>query len=268
MASNRVNLIIGILNLTPDSFSDGGFFAAPASAVSRARELLAQGCDLIDIGAESSRPGADPVDAASEWARLEPVLNELVEEGLGPRISVDTYKDDVMIKAALLGVGTINCIRGANISDQTLRALAGMNVNFIAMHMNGEPRSMQANPLTRASALASVEEFYASTKSRLLAMGFAPDRIWLDPGIGFGKDDEANVGLIRQSLQMAENYPIVLGVSRKSLLGRTLGIAVPSERDDATKMLELGIMCSGVKAIRTHDVRRLRHLRDLLGSIA
>lgn len=259
------NLIMGILNLTPDSFSDGGRFHHVDDAIERAHEIFTEGADWIDIGAESSRPGALPVSERDEWARLEPVLSALTEQDLGSRISVDTYKPEVMLKAARMGVSIINDIKGARqIEDSVLCELARLGVTYIAMHMKGDPGSMQQEPLDCEEALDAMGDFYEKTTHRLMRCGFNRERICLDPGIGFGKTDRANVRLLAHALRSSEAYQIVLGVSRKSFIGRGLNIENPAERDLPSKMLEFGLMLSGVKAIRTHEVKTLYGLKEWL----
>ena len=257
------NLIMGILNITPDSFSDGGHYFSPEKALERAYALLDQGADFLDIGAESSRPGASPLSQEEEWERLSPVLEVLCKEQLGARVSVDTYKPWIMEQAALMGVGAINDITGSA-PDETLRFLASRGLTYIAMHMHGKPCSMQESPLDHEEALLAVADFYKSTMERLLGLGFAPSKVWLDPGIGFGKTDKANIKLLSQAVSLADTYSLVIGISRKSFIGRILKINDPVSRDKPSKMLELGLMMQGVKAIRTHHVESLYHLRELL----
>lgn len=259
------NLIMGVVNVTPDSFSDGGRFFDSEPAIKQALHLISNGADICDIGAESSRPGATAVSADEEWRRLEPVLEGLVARGVADRISVDTYKPEVMLKAAKLGVAIINDIAGSRYcTDHDLAALASLGTTFIAMHMHGDPTSMQSRPLGKEVVVEEVLGFFSMVKSRLVAAGFAPDKIWLDPGIGFGKDDGANLALLRWCLTAGRRWPLVVGVSRKSFMGRALGITDAEARDDASKMLECSVMCTGVKAVRTHEVIKLSRLRQLL----
>ena len=256
-------LIMGVVNVTPDSFSDGGRFLNPQHAVDQVLRLVDQGADIVDIGAESSRPGAELVSADTEWTRLEPVLDKLFSRDIGCQISIDTNKDETMLKLISTPVSIINDIKGGA-STQTLKALAACPLTYIAMHMHRKPATMQIDPLDGLQAVAKVEAFYASTQLRLNECGFSNDRIWLDPGIGFGKTDQANIALIKSSINKAAIWPLVVGVSRKSFIGRILGIDDPLERDNPSKMLELALMLAPIKAIRTHDVAKLRALRDLL----
>jgi dihydropteroate synthase len=255
---------MGIVNVTPDSFSDGGLAFDPGAAEARADRLWADGADWLDVGAESTRPGAAPVDEGEEWRRLEPVLKRLAGKSRGPRVSVDTRKPAVMRRAADLGVGMINDVSGLA-DPATLTALARYpGLAYAAMHMHGTPETMQKTPLPAARARATVERFFADATAALAGAGFPPERIWLDPGIGFGKTDAANVQLIAAVGELARGRQLLVGVSRKSLLGRVLGIQEPDARDAPTKTLELGLAIAGAGMLRTHDVRRLRTLLKLL----
>lgn len=261
-------LIMGVVNVTPDSFSDGGQFFSPALALAQARKLIDDGADIIDVGAESSRPGAAPLSSDEEWQRLLPVLGNLRHTiaSTYPHVllSVDTVKPDIMVKAADLGVDIINDISGG-LDLKVLRQLVNYkSLQFIAMHMHGEPGTMQKNPLNGPEAVTAVEHFFSGAKTRFEEAGFAPERLWLDPGIGFGKGDEGNYHLIKQAKFWAERYNLAMGVSRKSFIGRVLGIERPKDRDDASKMLEIGLIAAGVQMIRTHDVLRLRRLVTLM----
>lgn len=257
------NLIMGVVNVTPDSFSDGGRFFKPEDAVDQVLRLVDDGADIVDIGAESSRPGAELITPEIEWQRLEPVLEKLFQRDIGCQISIDTNKDKTMLRLQDYPISIINDIKGGA-SQSTLEALAAQDMTYIAMHMHQTPSTMQIKPLDGQEAVDKVEVFYTSALDRLKRCGFSEDRIWLDPGIGFGKTDCANIALIKFSMERAKKWPIVVGVSRKSFIGRLLGIDNPKERDHPSKMLELALMLAPVKAIRTHDVAKLRLIRDHL----
>jgi dihydropteroate synthase len=255
--------IMGILNITPDSFSDGGRFGELNTAQTQFDRLLQHGSDFIDIGAESSRPGAIPVDEALEWRRLEPILSWIEKRQLIHFVSVDTYKPAIMIKACQMGVKFINNIDGL-VDAPTLEYLAKSGVSYIAMHKNGNPRDMQAKPLTGAECPEVLRSFFIETTEELRMAGFPLDNIWLDPGIGFGKTDAANLRALREVVLDAGQRNFVIGVSRKSWIGRILGIGDPLDRDPASKMIELGAMLSGVRMIRTHDVGPVVLMRRML----
>ncbi len=256
-------LIMGVVNITPDSFSDGGQYASPAKAIAKALELAEQGAHVIDLGAESSRPGAQPVSLDEEWSRLEPVINGLIGKS-GIKLSIDSYKPEIMLRSAQLGCQYINDINGR--ADKSTLAQLGSNagLSYIAMHKFGDPKSMQDSPLKGAEAISQIDSFFDQTHKDLLGAGFEKENIWLDPGIGFGKTDEANALVIANCSRWAEEYQLTLGVSRKSFIGRALGIDSPVDRDPASKMLEFGLACMGVQMIRTHEVSKLNNLLRLL----
>lgn len=256
-------MIMGVVNVTPDSFSDGGFFQDPYAAHDQVLRLIDHGADIIDLGAESSRPGTHLISEEEEWRRLEPVLDLLSRRELGARLSVDTNKPAVMRRVLPYGVTIINDIKGGA-DDQTLEFLAKNHLTYIAMHMHRLPLDMQQQPLSGDDAVNAVQEFFSRTQQRLLQAGFSKDRIWLDPGIGFGKTDSANIRLLKYSVSMAGQCTLVIGISRKSFIGRLLDIENPRERDKPSKMLELGLLLAGIQVIRTHDVQRLHSIRSLL----
>ena len=257
--------IVGIVNVTPDSFTDGGDYFTPEAAYRRVGQLLEEGADLVDIGGESTRPGAQEVSLQEEWLRLQPVLHLVQKAHLGERISVDTSKAEIMRRSLELGVRCINDIKGGA-DEETLKLLARHGVTYIAMHMHQSPINMQKDPLDSASALRQVALFYEKTHALLTSCGFAPDKIWLDPGIGFGKSDAANMQLMAQAMRLSSHFNIMLGISRKSLLGRLWQIPAPKERDNPSKALELAFMMCGICAIRTHEVAILSRMRGLLNS--
>jgi dihydropteroate synthase len=256
--------IIGVINITPDSFSDGGTLLSPESAVAKMIKLREEGADVIDIGAESSRPGAEPIGLEEEWSRLEPVLNLIQQRGIDIPMSIDTYKDDIALKVLPYNITYINNIRGLY-TDQTLHQLAKVNnLNYICMHMLNSPQVMQQKPLEFRGCLDVVEDFFTSASLRLEKAGFAKDRIFMDPGIGFGKTDAANIRLLASTTQLGESFNLAVGISRKSWIGRTLTIESPKERDNPSKMMELALGMFGARLIRTHDVGKLAKLRQLL----
>lgn len=256
-------LIMGIVNVTPDSFSDGGRFFTSDSALAQIDGLLRDGADIIDLGAESTRPNAASVSLEEEWRRLKPILQALDTQTL--RISVDTSKPEIMRRLLDHNVAIINDVHGAQqIDDLTLSQWAAAGRSYLAMHMHKDPQSMQVEPLGLEEAKLVMHSFYQATQARLIQLGFPRDKIWLDPGIGFGKNDQANLYLIRDAMQRAAEMPIALGISRKSFIGRLLDIEAPLERDAPSKMLELSFLFAGVKAVRTHNVKHLRRLKDLI----
>ncbi|MFK7826522.1 MAG: dihydropteroate synthase [Oligoflexales bacterium] len=254
--------IMGVVNVTPDSFSDGGKYLDPGRACEWASELAIQGADIIDIGAESTRPGANDLDSGVEWRRLQPVIDRLKKQ-LDSRIkiSVDTKKPELMILSARSGVDLINDVSG--LADrETLRYLAlESKVAYLSMHMKGCPNSMQDNPLKGCEVLDEICRFFSRSYDTLINAGFSRERIWMDPGIGFGKTDQANLLLMANVAHFAARYQLAVGISRKSWMGRLLDLQVPADRDPPSKIAEFALAAAGAKIIRTHDVKYLNRLR-------
>lgn len=254
---------MGVVNVTPDSFSDGGSFFSPDDAIQKIWQLHEEGADIIDIGAESSRPGANFLSIDEEKKRLEPILSRLRIERFPGNVSLDTHKSTIMEWALDFGIGYINDIRGGA-DKKTLETLASREVSYIAMHMHLTPNVMQSSPLNARQACEELPVFYQEVETRLINAGFTSERIFVDPGIGFGKSDAANFQLLQQVVKNAHRYQFVVGVSRKSFLGRLMGLANPQDRDEISKGLEIGIMLAGIRMIRTHDVKPLVKCRELL----
>ena len=252
---------MGVVNLTPDSFSDGGMFLNSADAVDHALALFEAGADLVDLGAESTKPGAKPVSPDEEWRRLEPVLERLSGK---VRISVDTRHGLTIRRAVDAGVVMINNVAGLADDETMAYAAKSGRVSWVAMHMAGTPETMQRNPLQAKPAVAEVTSFFERAEKALTAAGFSHDKIWMDPGVGFGKTDAANLALLAQTPRYSKRWNLLIGVSRKSLIGRTLQITDPLLRDGPSKMLELGSVMAGAHMIRTHDVKGLETFRKLL----
>ncbi|MEY4751106.1 MAG: hypothetical protein RIQ60_3320 [Pseudomonadota bacterium] len=241
--------VMGIVNVTPDSFSDGGRDAAAALAL--CERLLAEGADLLDIGAESSRPGAAAIDTATELQRVLPVVRGAI--ALGVPVSVDTCKPEVMQAVLDLGVDIINDIQSLQIAG-ALDVVAGHpRCGVCLMHMRGEPRSMQADPVY-GDVVAEVTAFLAQRAGRLRARGVQADRIVLDPGIGFGKTPAHNFALLPgQQALLDLGYEVLAGWSRKSSLGAVTGRAV-SERLAGSIAAALAAVQWGARIVRVHDV--------------
>ena len=257
-------LIMGVINLTPDSFSDGGDFFNPSKAFKKILDLMEEGADIIDIGAESTRPGAEPISVEEEWNRLFPVLERLSRSNLSIPLSIDTRRGEIMKRVIdSYDVSIINDVNGGA-DESVLEAIARRSLTYLAMHKHGCPQTMQQSPLTAGEALKEVAGFYQQTREKLLQFGFNPHQIWLDPGIGFGKTDAANLQLLKQVSEFTNSYNIAIGISRKSFLGRILDIKRPKDRDSASKMAEMSLLFANVKAIRTHDVAHLSVIKKLL----
>ena len=246
-------LICGILNVTPDSFSDGGKWGSAEAAVARALELEVQGADLLDIGGESSRPGSAPVSLEEEKSRVLPVLQALAGRLKIP-VSVDTCKPELAALAVKAGASYINDITGFT-SPAMVQAAAASGAGAIAMHMQGEPRSMQAAPVY-ADVVGEVKAFLAGRAAALKEAGVK--EVILDPGVGFGKTLEHNLALIAGLKELrALGCPVMLGVSRKKFIG-TLAGGEPGERLSGTIAACVAGAANGADIIRVHDVLECR----------
>jgi len=248
----RPTLVMGIVNVTPDSFSDGGQFLDPAAAVAHALEQIAQGAEIIDIGGESTRPGAQPVSEAEELRRVMPVIEQLVGWVKVP-ISIDTTKPGVARVALKAGASLVNDVAANRTDDAMWRVVAEARAGYICMHMQGTPRTMQDDPVYR-DVVAEVKGFWADRLGCLQQAGVAPDQVVLDPGLGFGKTMEHNLQLLAAWPRLTKlKRPLLLGVSRKSFMGQLLGAEVDS-RLPASLACGCWAVQSGVQLIRTHDV--------------
>jgi len=245
--------VMGIVNVTPDSFSDGGRFARADAARAHCDLLVAQGADILDIGGESTRPGARLPDTAEQLARVLPVLRHAVT--LGVPVSVDTADPVVMGEALALGVDILNDVRALQAPGALAVAAAHPCAGVCLMHMQGEPGSMQAAPhYENDDAVAAVSAFLAARRDAALAAGIARERIALDPGIGFGKTPAHNLALAtRQRELLALGCPLLLGWSRKSTLGQLTGRPV-GERLAASVAAALAAVAQGAAIVRVHDV--------------
>jgi len=244
-------LVMGILNVTPDSFSDGGRYVDRARALDHARGMAADGADLIDVGGESTRPGAAPVTEEDELARVVDITATLAGEGLA--VSVDTRKPAVMRSAIAAGAAMINDV-AALTAPGALAACAQGGVGVCLMHMRGDPGSMQQAP-TYTDVVGEVRDFLLARAGACLAAGIARERIVLDPGFGFGKTLAHNLELLRALPELAAaGYPVMAGLSRKSSLGQITGRAA-AERLPASLAAALAAVARGAAIVRVHDVR-------------
>jgi len=246
---------MGIINVTPDSFSDGGLYLDADAAVSHARLLAEQGADILDIGAESTRPGAEPVSEEEELRRLLPVVEHLVSE-VDAVISVDTYKPRVAEACLSRGVHLVNDVTGLR-DPQMAHVVARYGAAVCVMHMRGTPRTMQENP-QYDDVVAEVAEYLAGQARLAIEAGVDPHSILLDPGIGFGKTLEHNLTLLRRLREISDiGYPVLVGVSRKRFLGTLLGNAPVGERLPGTLASVAVAIAHGARAVRVHDVREV-----------
>ncbi len=244
-------LLMGVLNVTPDSFSDGGLHLEPDDAVRAAEEMADDGAGLIDVGGESTRPGAEPVSLEMELGRVVPVVERLVSSG--HLVSVDTSKPEVARAAIDRGAVVVNDVTACS-APGMVEVVAGSGVGVVLMHMQGTPGTMQQAP-TYEDVLAEVVEFLVTRAEDLIARGVAPESIAIDPGIGFGKSVIHNLQLLAGLGDLASTgYPVVLGASRKSFLGRLSGIEDPSGRDGLTAVTTALGFERGARVFRVHDV--------------
>lgn len=244
--------VMGIVNVTPDSFSDGGRHADPESAVAHGLRLVEEGADVLDVGGESTRPGADEVTAADEIARVVPVIERLARETRVP-ISIDTSKPEVMRAAVAAGAGIINDVYGLR-REGALDAAAELGVPVVLMHMLGEPRSMQAAP-EYDDVVGEVHRFLAERIFVAEMAGIAKARIVVDPGFGFGKRTVHNLALLAQLERFTElDVPVLAGLSRKRSIGELTGREVAAERIHGSVAAHLIAAQRGARLLRVHDV--------------
>lgn len=247
--------IMGILNVTPDSFSDGGIFLTRDAAVTHALAMVEEGADLIDVGGESTRPGALAVSVQEELDRVIPVIEAIVHAVPLP-VSIDTSKPEVMRAAVAAGAGLINDVRALRATD-ALQTAAALEVPVCLMHMQGEPRSMQHNPVY-VDVAGEVRDFLQERIDACIAAGIPRQRIVIDPGFGFGKTVEHNLELLRRLGELrALGAPILAGLSRKSMIGALCGLPV-EQRLHASVALALIAVQNGATMLRVHDVRATR----------
>jgi dihydropteroate synthase len=248
---NTPPLVMGILNLTPDSFSDGGRFNSLESALTHAEQMIAAGVDIIDIGGESSRPGAAPLPLAEELERVLPVVYALRD--CGKPLSIDTYKPEVMREALAAGADMINDINGF-CSAGAIEAVRESNCGLCVMHMQREPQTMQLKPQYQ-DVVSDVTGFLKERTAQLKASGIAHDRLCIDPGFGFGKTLTHNITLLQniKRIQHAVGLPLLAGLSRKSLLAEITGRPV-QERLAGSLTLALLAAANGAQILRVHDV--------------
>jgi len=243
--------LMGVLNVTPDSFSDGGDFFDRQRAVERALQMQEEGAAIIDIGGESTRPGAVPVSAYHELQRVIPVIDALQAQ-LAVPISIDTQKPEVMHAAVAAGAGLINDVNALR-APGALEAAAATGVPVCLMHMQGDPRTMQSNPQYQ-DVVEEVKNFLMQRVAVCTAAGIGRQRLLLDPGFGFGKSVEHNLRLLARLDELAAlNLPLVVGLSRKSMIGKLLGLDI-GERLPASIALAVLAVERGARLVRAHDV--------------
>jgi dihydropteroate synthase len=246
--------LMGVVNVTPDSFSDGGRFLDPEAAVAHGRRLIDQGAAILDVGGESTRPGAPAVEAGEELARVEPVVAGLA--GAGATVSIDTSKAVVAAAALDAGAEIVNDVTALGADPEIAGLCAERGAGLVLMHMQGDPRTMQENP-TYDDVVDDVRAFLAERLERAVAAGVAEERIWLDPGIGFGKTLDHNLELLRRLPELAQlGRPLVVGTSRKSFIAKIDGSEV-GDRLGGTIASSVLAWRGGAAVLRVHDVREV-----------
>ena len=257
--------IMGIINVTPDSFSDGGKYANVEATVMRAKQMVADGADIIDIGGESSRPGAEPITANEECRRVIPVVQALAEQSQIP-ISVDTYKAKVAREALSAGACVINDITALHGDPNMCQIVADAQAGVILMHMQGVPATMQKAP-TYQNVVTEVHSWLTEVASQAVDRGIDSSRIMIDPGIGFGKTFGHNLEILRHLMQFRGiGYPMLVGVSRKKFIGRILDLPV-HQREEGTAATVAWSIINGANVVRVHDVARMKQVAQVINTI-
>ncbi|KTC87977.1 7,8-dihydropteroate synthase [Legionella drozanskii LLAP-1] len=256
---------MGVLNVTPDSFSDGGQYFQPESALERALAMIAQGADLIDIGGESTRPGSQAISCNEELSRVIPVIKQLRKES-DICISIDTKKAQVMHEAVYAGASIINDISGFQ-SDESLAMAVELDVPLCLMHMQGAPQDMQTNPQYTQDVVDEINSFFQQRIETCLAAGIKRKNIILDPGFGFGKTSQHNMRIINQLTKFQRhNLPVMIGVSRKSTLGVILNTPVDKRLAGGLAVAVYSAL-NGVAMIRTHDIAETNQALTMVQAI-
>lgn len=263
-------LIMGILNVTPDSFSDGGQFFSLESALAHARQLIREGADIVDIGGESSRPGAQPVAFEEELHRVVPVICAIRKESAVP-ISVDTYKASVAEAALDAGANIVNDISALRFDPRMVTVVAHARAPVVLMHMLGDPQTMQQNPVYR-DVVHEIKEFLAERIAFAVTHGVKRERILVDPGIGFGKTVEHNIEILRRLSELKElQCPILIGTSRKSFIGRlgsTTSEPLPiDQRLEGTIASNVIAILNGAQIVRVHDVAAMKRALAIIDAV-
>jgi dihydropteroate synthase len=262
----KKTLIMGILNVTPDSFSDGGLFYSQQKAIERGLEMAGEGADIIDIGGESTRPGAKAVSAAIELKRVLPVIESLVKQVKIP-ISIDTKKAQIARMAVKAGAEIINDISALNSDKDMAMAVRETRAAVILMHMRGKPRNMQKGKLVYDNLMAEITDYLKKSSEKALKAGIEKDCLVIDPGIGFGKTPEDNYKIIKNLSQLKElGLPVMIGTSRKSFIGKVTG-GEPNERIEGTAASVAAAIINGCHIVRVHDVAAMKKVAAVTDAI-
>ena len=262
----KKTLIMGILNVTPDSFSDGGLFYSQQKAVERGLQMADEGADIIDIGGESTRPGAKSLDASVELKRVLPVIESLVKQIKIP-LSIDTTKAKVAKLAIVGGAEIVNDISALHGDKEMTKTIKDAGAAVILMHMRGKPRNMQKGNLVYDNLMGEVTDYLKKSSEKALKAGIEKDRMIVDPGIGFGKTPEDNYKIIRNLYQLKElGIPVMIGTSRKSFIGRITG-GEPEQRLEGTAATITAAIMNGCHIVRVHDVAAMKKVAAVTDAI-
>ena len=254
---SKKTYLMGILNVTPDSFSDRGQYFDRGLAIKRAHEMVEEGADIIDIGGESTRPGSEPVSLQEEIARTIPIIEEISKKIKVP-ISIDTYKAEVAKRAMDAGASIVNDISGLRFDPEMPKVVSKYKVPVIIMHIKGTPKNMQTNPIYKA-LIPEIMDYFRESIRLAVESGIAEDKIIIDPGIGFGKTFDHNLEIIKNLHEFTLlEKPLLVGPSRKAFIGKILADAPASERLEGTAAAVAISILNGANIIRVHDVKEMK----------
>ena len=262
---NPATLIMGILNVTPDSFSDGGMYYNATQAVEFALQMEEEGADIIDVGGESTRPGAKTVELQKECDRILPVI-----EGIRTKsdilISIDTYKSEVARQSIATGAGMVNDISGMTFDPNMVDVIKDSGLPVVIMHIKGTPKNMQKNPYYK-DLMQELTEYFEERKKFARAKGILDQQIILDPGIGFGKRPQDNFQLLRELKKIVDmGFPVLIGPSKKSFIGLTLDLPIDQRLEGTAAAVTTGIL-KGARIVRVHDVKEMKRVALITDSI-
>lgn len=262
---NPATLIMGILNVTPDSFSDGGMYYDATQAIEFALQMAEEGADIIDVGGESTRPGAKTVELQKECDRILPVI-----EGIRTKsdilISIDTYKSEVARQSIATGAGMVNDISGMTFDPNMVDVIKDSGLPVVIMHIKGTPKNMQKNPYYE-NLMQELTEYFEERKKFARAKGILDQQIILDPGIGFGKRLQDNFQLLRELKKIVDmGFPVLIGPSKKSFIGLTLDLPVDQRLEGTAAAVTTGIL-KGARIVRVHDVKEMKRVALITDSI-
>ena len=263
---NKKTLVMGVLNVTPDSFSDGGKFFSAKDAFQQAMNIVSEGANIIDVGGESSRPGAVPLSIEDELGRVIPIIKSIREKSTDILISIDTYKSEVANEALKSGANIVNDISGLVFDKKMANVIAKTKAPIIIMHMQGTPSNMQNNP-NYNNLIDDICSFFSNQVDFAVSKGINKSQIILDPGIGFGKTMNDNFKLIQQLNKFVSlGFPLMIGPSRKSFIGNFLNLDIHERVEGTAAVVAAGIM-NGARIVRVHDIKEIKRVVEVIDKI-